>query len=225
MTQPNDALVKVPPALTALFGPIRWWRRQWVHTWFKVASTVLISIVLILILGMWSGCEKRSSWEEWLANFRFRGAPSGRSSSGGRDQRHATARDKMPPLTYFGNGRAELGDYSICVFDPITQSTLRTDFKLEGATKLGDEATFQQFMERNGRFFQEQVAVVFRTHNLDDLESPDLDLLGRKIVARVNRSLGEKMLESAKIKNFCLSESIDRSGFVPHDLAREHRMP
>ena len=225
MARPNDSSVQVPSALIVLFGPIRWWRRQWVHTWFKVASTVLISAFLLLIVGTWSGCDTSSSWENWLANFRFRGASSGRSSSGGSGKQRAMAGDKMPALNYLGNGRAELGDYSICVFDPITQSTLRTDFKLEGATKLGDEATFQQFMERKGRFFREQVAVVFRTHNLDDLATPDLDLLGRKIVARVNRSLGEKVLESAKIKNFCLSESIDRSGFVPHDLAREHRMP
>lgn len=225
MSQPSHQPIRVSPALLALFGPVRWWRRQWASFGFKIVSVTLVSIALVLLFGTWSGCTKQNSWENWLANFRFRGMGGSKSSMGLGDSRRAMLRDMGPLPAYLGNGRAELGEYSVCVFDPITQSTLRTDFRLEGATKLGDEASFQQFMQCNGRFFREQVAVVLRTHNLDELAKPDLDLLSRKIVARVNRSLGQKVLESAKIKDFALHESIDRSSFIPFESGEDEGMP
>ncbi len=225
MSQSSHEPLRISPILIALFGPVRWWRRQWANVWFKIVSMTLVSIILVLVFGTWSGCATQNSWENWLANFRFRGMGSSKASTKLSDSRQAVLRDTGPLPAYLGDGRAELGDYSVCVFDPITQSTLRTDFRLEGATTLGDEASFRQFMQCNGRFFREQVAVVLRMHNLDELAKPDLDLLSRKIVARVNRSVGEKVLDSAKIKDFSLHESIDRSSFIPFESGEGERVP
>lgn len=132
----------------------------------------------------------------------------------------------MEPLpAYLGDGKAELGEYCVHIFDPITQSEMRTEFRLEGTTSYGDEASFHRFMRCNHRFFREQVAVVFRMHNLDELVAPDLNLLGRKIVARVNRSLDQPVLRSAQVKDFGVYESIDRSGFALLDRDEGDGMP
>ncbi len=157
-------------------------------------------------------------------NFQFSGSGS---PTGGRTRTRRKNRfvDPKPLPAYLGEGRAELGDYSVRVFDPLTQSTLRTDFRLEGTTSLEDEASFERFMGRNHRFFREQVAVVLRTHHRHELAQPDLKLLGRKIVARVNRSLGEPVLKSAEIKGFSVYESVDRSGFVRREPGAELGVP
>ncbi len=213
MSPRNKQVPNVSPLVVTLFIPARWCRRQWPHIWFKLAVAGILSVGLLSLFGTWSGFAGQRSWDNWLANLQFSGSGTRRPKAQSKSKLEFS--DKEPLPAYLGDGKAELGDYSIRVFDPITRSVLRTDFRLEGSTSLGDEASFQQFMRCNRRFFREQVAVVFRSHNLDDLASPDLKLLGRKIVARVNRSLGERMLKSAEIKDFSLYESMDHSGFVP----------
>ncbi|MDY0165984.1 MAG: hypothetical protein RBS80_05530 [Thermoguttaceae bacterium] len=214
MSQHSTQPPEVPLFLIKLFRPARWCRQQWPFLWFKALSAGIVVVVLFSVFGSWSGCSARRSWENWLDNFRFSGSSMKNPHAKFGAQRTRDPSDREPLPTYLGDGKAELGDYSIRVFDPITQSELRTDFRLEGMTSLGDQTSFEQFMRCNRRFFREQVAVVLRTHNLDDLTDPDLNLLGRKIVARVNRSLGERVLKSAEIKNFALYESINQSGFV-----------
>lgn len=174
-------------------------------------------MVAVSVVGAWSGCASQRSWENWLANMQFGGSGARSASARAKSSQKPISAVKEPLPAYLGEGRAELGDYSVRVFDPITQSSLRTDFRLEGQTHLGDEAAFKDFMGRNRRFFQEQVAVVLRTHNPDELASPDLSLLGRKIVARVNRTLGRRVLESVQVKDFALYESMESSGFALWD--------
>jgi hypothetical protein len=225
MSQHSKQAVRIPRLVVIIFRPVRWFRRQWRYAWFKLLATGVVSAVLLAASISWSDFTARRSWEDWLANLRPSGARSSNSSVKFGVHRKRQPGDKEPLLSYLGGGRAEFGDFSVCVFDPITQSSLRTDFRLRGTTSLGDEASFQQFMRCNQRFFREQVGVVLRMHNVDDLTSPDLDLLGRKIVARVNRSLGKRVLKSAEIKDFAVYESIDRSSFVPWESGEEDGMP
>lgn len=213
MTQHSKPSRQIPPIVKRLFLPVRWCRRQWPHLWFK-ALFALAALALLLSSSPWAGGVNKRSWENWLENFQFFDSGSKNPHARFGMQRRRELHDTEPLPAYLGDGKAELGEYSIRVFDPITQGELRTDFRLEGTTNLGDEASFAHFMRGNRRFFREQVAVVLRTHNLDELADPDLNLLGRKIVARVNRSLGERLLKSAEIKDFALYESLDRSGFV-----------
>lgn len=200
-----------PQALVTLFAPLRWCRRHWSSVWFRLATSGGLLLVAALVLGTLSGVTGGRSWDNWLANFQFSGS-GGRAANAKTRQSSPKPRLGTPvPLpAYLGEGRAELGDYSVCMFDPVTHSSLRSEFRLEGQTTLGDESAFQDFMQRNQRFFREQVAVVLRTHHPNELDSPDLDLLGRKIVARVNRSLGERVLSSVQVKDFALYESADR---------------
>ncbi len=214
------------PRPTAVLLPARWCRRQWSHIGFKLFSVGLASVVLLLVFRAWSETASHNVWNRWMANFQLSGfTRSNPNAQFGYRRNKEKYRDTEPLPAYLGDGRAELGDYSIRVFDPITRATLRTDFHLSGLTSLSDESTFRDFMVCNRRFFREQVAVVLRTHNFDDLAAPDLDLLGRKIVARVNRSLGERVLKSAKLKEFSLYEATDCSGFVLLEPGEGHEGP
>lgn len=195
--------------------PTRWCRGPRSHIVLKLFWVGLASAVLLLVFRAWSESAGQNVWNRWMANFQLSGfTRSNPDATFGHRRQKAEYRDTEPLPAYLGDGRAELGDYSIRVFDPITRATLRTDFHLSGLTSLRDESTFRDFMACNRRFFREQVAVVLRTHHFDGLAAPDLDLLGRKIVARVNRSLGERVLKSAELKGFSLYEATDCSGFV-----------
>jgi hypothetical protein len=148
------------------------------------------------------------SWDDWLANL----------NSGGMTMKNPNAkfgyRPKMAKLAYFGDGRAELGEFSVRMFDPLTRITMRADFKLEGKTQYGDERSFQEFMRHNNRFFREQVNVALRSCDPEELADADVDQLEGRLVARVNRALGHDFLESAEMKDFALFESVDKSSFV-----------
>ena len=205
---------RIPPFVNRLFLPARWCRRQWPHLWFKGLSALAALAMLLSAFGPWGAHMNKRSWENWLENFQSFGSGARNPHARFGRERRRELRDTEPLPAYLGEGKAELGEFSIRVFDPITQGELRTDFRLKGTTNLGDEASFAHFMRGNRRFLREQVAVVLRTHNLDELADPDLNLLGRKIVARVNRSLGKRVLKSAEIRDFALYESIDRSSFA-----------
>jgi hypothetical protein len=123
-------------------------------------------------------------------------------------------RAKVVKLKYFGDGRAELGEYSIRMFDPLTHITLRAEFTLEGSTDCKSESTFQNFMKSNNRFFREQVNVALRSCDPEQLVETDVGTLQRKLVTQVNRSLERDFLSTVKIKDFALYESVNKSGFV-----------
>jgi len=207
--QNNDAnTAEVPPLLHAAFLPARWFRWWWRSGWFRLAVLVFLFVVVVGSVVLWSGCAASTGWDQWLA--RLRPTSSGSSNKNAK----FGLRPSMKKLAYHGDGRAELGQFSVRMFDPLTKITLRADFKLEGKTDCGDETTFQRFMTNNNRFFREQVTVTLRTCPPEELIDADPDLLERKLVSRVNRSLGREFLASAELKDFALYESINKSGFV-----------
>lgn len=122
---------------------------------------------------------------------------------------------EMPPLSYLGKGRVELGEFHVRVFNPADAATLETEFRLEGQTVCEDQASFEDFLRANHRFVREQVAVGLRACRAGELLDPDLPLLQRKLVSRVNRALGRKFLKSLDIKDYAVYESRDHAGFTP----------
>lgn len=128
-------------------------------------------------------------------------------------------------MSYLGDGRAALGKYSVKTFDPLSRTTLRTDFRLEGRTACEDEDAFAEFMKSNHRFFREQVTATVRNCDLGDMTDPNLQLLERKLVATVNRALGRRFLESVEIKDFQLFEQFGDSGFVRHEVSGDAKRP
>jgi len=177
-------------------------RRRWLR------ATLLISFIglWLTVLGTWVALREPGKWQSFLADMEFSKAGSAlfgsKKASGTSD------------LAYFGDGKAELGDFSIKIYDPITRTALRSDFHLEGNTVFDDQEKFDRFMQSNKLQFREQVTVAMRTCNVNDLANPDLKLLEKKLVSRVNRALGRNVLKSARITNHTLYES-DNNVFIP----------
>jgi hypothetical protein len=117
-------------------------------------------------------------------------------------------------MQYKSKGRAHLGQYSIKIHDPVTNTTLRTDFALEGETEYGDSKAFEEWVAAHHCLFREQVMVALRNGEISDFTDPKLTLLSRKLVAQVNRAFGRPFLKDIKFKGFCLYESIQNSDFT-----------
>jgi len=115
----------------------------------------------------------------------------------------------------FAEGRAELGRFSIRIYEPVSRRSLRADFKLEGMTDCEEKDEFQQFLARNYRFFREQVTIAIRNTPPSDLADPEHHVLRKRIVARVNRAFNRDFLKDADFSNFTLYESVGQTGYVP----------
>ena len=118
-----------------------------------IQLAVLVTVVTAL-LGTCAYVGRTRTWGSWLSLLRFSGVNSSRPG-------HASGIRIEEPveLSYSGGGKVELGDFSIRIFDPITRTTLKSDFQLEGTAVTRDEGAFQKFMRNNRRFFREQVTV------------------------------------------------------------------
>ena len=187
---------------------------------FRATAVLFVVLLWAALLGTWIACNRSTGWQQWLANLKFPGA----ESKGSHSQTGRRA-DGPGELAYFGDGKAELGEFSVKIFDPVTGTALRTDFRLEGQTVYADEGAFEQFMKNNNRFFREQVMVTVRNCELRDLVDPDLKLLEKKLVSRVNRALGRRILKSTRIKDFDLLESTDNSSFVQREWSDDAAIP
>jgi cobalamin biosynthesis protein CobT len=123
-----------------------------------------------------------------------------------------------PPKTgqpaYLGEGRAKLGDYSVKIYDPVTRSMLRADFRLEGVTACEDEAAFQDFAKARLYFFREQVMIALRSSEVADFADPQLQVLKRRLSARVNRAMGYPFVRSVDVKEFAIYESVDNAPYT-----------
>ena len=78
-------------------------RRRWIRT------TLLISFIGLWLaaLGTWFSLREPGEWGNFLVNMEFSKAGSALFGS-----KKATG---TSGLTYFGDGKAELGDFSICL--------------------------------------------------------------------------------------------------------------
>jgi len=176
---------------------------------------VVILLVFSLMITLIVGCSATfmpATWNDWLANLK----PSGITMHSNSKAKFGF-RPKFKKLKYYGDGRAELGEYSVRMFDPLTHITLRAEFSLEGETDCQNEGTFDRFMKNNNQFFREQVNVALRACDPEELVETDVGTLERKLVTQVNRSLDRDFLGCVKIKDFALYESINKSGFVRLD--------
>jgi len=174
--------------------------------WRRTRVLAIAFVFWAIVAALWLNLSGRKTWQSWM-NFDAMTEQSG-GELGEVQAGHRRAAD-VPPLSYLGNGRVELGEYNVRVYDAAAQATLQTEFRLEGETACGSQGSFQEFLQSNHRFFREQVAVGLRACSGGELLDPDLPLLERKLVSRVNRALGRKFLKSLDIKDYVACESYD----------------
>jgi len=184
-------------------------------TWRRCPKDLyVVFVVSFLLIGLlyWGGHLGEGGWAASLFNLASGKTFGGRSKSKSPDGTSA-----LKNVAYRGDGQADLGEYSIKVFDPVTRVTLWSSFRVEGVTACDDQSSFEGFLNSDYRCFREQVMVAIRNSGLRHLSGPELRLLEKKLVARVNRSLGKHFLKSVDIKGLVLSESTGNSGFVHID--------
>lgn len=174
-----------------------------------VTAAVLASAAIVLVAALWGGFAYRSRWRDWFGL--FEGAIGGRSAA----SRERSAGGGLPGVKNLGNGRYDFGEFTIRSFDPVTKTTLRSQFRLEARSAMPDDSEFERFMQGRCWMLREQVLVALRGSNLEELTEPEQGLVERKVVSRVNRSFGQRVLDSVDLKDFELTESVEKSSFVP----------
>ncbi len=177
---------------------LRWINRH------RAGVLVLAVGFSMLVLVVFISYSRAESVRDWVTQMNVFSTSSG-SRGGGNG---------LQGINYRSDGTVELGEYSVSVFDGASGSTLRTDFRLEGRTVCENKKAFDDFMRGNHRFFREQVNVTLRNCEPSELADPDLPLLERKLVSRINRSLGRPFLTSVEIQGYALLESVEREEFI-----------
>jgi flagellar basal body-associated protein FliL len=99
-----------------------------------------------------------------------------------------------------------IGDYSVTAFQPVSNTTLRIDFKLFGEVQESDQAEFNRLYQGSMHRFREQVIVTVRNSDVADLTDPGLGLIKRKILEKVNRQLGKELLKGVVFSEFSFVE-------------------
>ena len=100
----------------------------------------------------------------------------------------------------------ELGEYTVTSFQPSSEITLRIDFHLFGTIAQGDQSEFASRFERNKNRVREQIIVTTRNAELTDLTDPGLGLIKRRVLTKVNRTLGRPLLTTIIIGDFSFIE-------------------
>jgi flagellar FliL protein len=100
----------------------------------------------------------------------------------------------------------KLGSYHVVTFNTETGTSLNIDFELYGTVLAKEEEEFTHLFEANEVRVREQILVTVRGSEVADLSDPDLGLLKRKILEKVNRTLGRPLVSEAIFSKFSFIE-------------------
>ncbi len=100
----------------------------------------------------------------------------------------------------------ELGEFDVTAFQPISETTMRITFQLYGTIHEDDADTFDELKADNDHRLSEQMIVVIRGANVGDLTDPNLGLIRRKLLDKVNKTIGKPLIKSVIISQFSYVE-------------------
>jgi len=114
-----------------------------------------------------------------------------------------SAADEDDPLLAQGKMiEVSLDSHHVLNYNPKSGSRVNLDFNLF-ATVLEDEADeFHDLFLANQQRIAEQIRVLIRGAEMTDLTDPALDLLKRKVLEKVNRTLGKPLLHEVIFSKF-----------------------
>jgi flagellar FliL protein len=130
----------------------------------------------------------------------------GKDAHGGHEPATAGKHDDHSKTGQAPQIEMDLGDFSVTIFQPASNTTLRIDFHLFGAIRLDNESEFKARMEEHKHRFRDQVLVTIRSSDVSDLADPGLGLIKRKILAKTNETLGKPLLRSVIFSEFSFIE-------------------
>ena len=105
------------------------------------------------------------------------------------------------------NVEVDLKEYSVTIYQPASNSTLRIDFHLHGIVAAKEQKEFDHLFELNQARFREQVSVVVRSAEMADLTDPSLGLIKRTILEKARTILGKPLLQELVISDYSSLEN------------------
>ncbi len=82
----------------------------------------------------------------------------------------------------------------------------RVEFHLYGVIAKDQDAPFKQLLEHHQNRIRDQIGFIIRAADLAELADPALGLLKRKILTKVNETLGKPMLRGVVFSEFTFTE-------------------
>ncbi len=100
------------------------------------------------------------------------------------------------------NVEVDLKEFSVTIFQPASDSTLRIDFHLYGIVEANRKKEFEGLFELNQNRFREQVMMVIRSAEMADLTDPSLSLIKRTVLDKAKTILGKPILQELIISDY-----------------------
>jgi hypothetical protein len=125
---------------------------------------------------------------------------------------HGGGNGKADEAEHGGEGTSEnveidLKEFSVTIFQPASNSTLRIDFHLWASVARENEKEFKRLFEENQARFREQVNMSVRSVDMNDLIDPGLGLLKRTILTKTRQVLGKPILQEVFITEYSTLEN------------------
>jgi flagellar FliL protein len=100
----------------------------------------------------------------------------------------------------------DLGEYTVTAYQPVSSTTMRISFHLYGVLAEEDADEFLARKEENEHRLRERVNTIVRSSDIRDLTDPGLGLIKRKILEKINRTLGKALLRGVIFSDFSFIE-------------------
>lgn len=100
----------------------------------------------------------------------------------------------------------DLGEFAVTSFQPLSGTTIRIDFHLFATVAADDNEDFNAAMQESRHRIRDQVIVILRSSDLEDLTDAGLGLIKRKILEKTNRTLGRPFLKTTIFSDFSFIE-------------------
>jgi|YNPMSStandDraft_1061717.scaffolds.fasta_scaffold00723_13 flagellar FliL protein len=100
----------------------------------------------------------------------------------------------------------DLGQFSVTAYQPSSQTTLRIDFHLWGTVDKTVEQEFRAAWDKSINRLRDQIIVIVRSAELSDLTDAGLGLIKRKILEKVNHTLGKPYLRTVVFSEYSFLE-------------------
>lgn len=100
----------------------------------------------------------------------------------------------------------DLGEYTVTAYQPVSSTTMRISFHLYGTLDKDDVDEFLACKEENEHRLRERVNTIVRSSDVRDLTDPGLGLIKRKILEKINRTLGNALLKGVIFSDFSFIE-------------------
>lgn len=85
-------------------------------------------------------------------------------------------------------------------------TNIRVSFQLFAVINEEDEVEFNELYEARKNRIRGDIDTIIRNSDMEDLSDPFLGLIKRKILERVNRRLGKRMVEQVEILGYSFTE-------------------